>query len=383
MPGQTDYLPTTEEGPPLIIPSHHHHQNRHARAEMIDTNESMLMSPDGLVSSLHRIGHLYWHRPDTADCLVEVTRMGIAQHLSSSRHRSSASLPSFASSSRAASAPEGTHVRHSEQRLCAAAVRRESAPTSMSASTEDACCRHSRCSAHNQAQTPPTRIFRLHKDFLTSQSDLFRELLTSSRPLSPWCVTKGFDRIELKPRAEEDNGTTRIESLCIELPDPASFGALVEYLYMGDFGKLIEAIESGRVRWEGVMLNCRHLGISQATKTRLGAWWYHRQGHLSPSSHRRARSASHSNTSSQRCLSKQVGFASSPLASPRRSPSWPRLDVSAQQNSMDHPRANSVGSAAARQLLLGGRRRRALSSLALYSSTGSYASISHSVGHRE
>ncbi len=174
--------------------------------EMIATNEAMLMSREGLVSSLHRVGHLYWHRPDTADCLVEVTRMGASQHQSRSQYRSSASLPSFASSSRAASAAEGKHVRRPEERLCAAAVRRESAPTSMYASVEDARCRQRRCSLLNQAQTPLTRTFRLHQDFLTSQSDLFRELLTSqtpSRPLSPWCITKGFDRIELKPRTDE------------------------------------------------------------------------------------------------------------------------------------------------------------------------------------
>lgn len=355
---------------------------------MIASNEDMSMSHEGLVSSLHSVGHLYWHRPDTADCLVEVTRRGASQHQSRSQYRSSASILKLASSSRAATALEGEHVRHSEK---GAATRRESAPTSMCASPEDACRRQSRCCPFDRAQTPPTRTFRLHKDFLTSQSDLFSDLLSSQMapsPLSSWHLTKGFDGIELKPRADEGNGTIRRTR--IELPDPASFGALVEYLYMGDFGKLIEAMESGRVRWEGVMLNARYLGLSQAVKTRLGAWWYYRQGHSSPpqghlssSSHRRASTAPRSNTLSQRRSSKQAGFASSPLASPRRSSSWPRLEASADRNSMDQTRAKSVANAAVRQLLLGGRRRRALSSLALYSSTGSSASFSPSIRHRE
>ncbi len=150
---------------------------------------------------------------------------------------------------------------------------------------------------------------------------------------------------------------------------------------MGDSGKLIAAMESGRVRWEGVMLNARHLGLSHAIKTRLGACGTTVKAicrHLAILEPAQLLAATRSRkafkqTGELHVLSANIYSTLIILA---------RLDASADQISTDHPRAKGVGNAAVRQLLLGGRRRRALSSLALYSSTGSYASIS-SIRHRE
>ncbi|SPO25663.1 uncharacterized protein UTRI_03028 [Ustilago trichophora] len=345
----------------------------------------MSMTEEELTNSLHRVGRIYWHRPDTADCLVTVTRLcstqnerlcspqqqhqldrhqnpclcnrtnqivqrhrlstapltpllptfssntscastlsqngssapqshgqkppisttkpihpsnlgakdlcskssnlndgGVggssglilqsAKRTISSRHRSNGSLSSLSTVSEdltsSACEPKRTEAGNvaSSNRsslLVSGDIRRESAPSNMySART---CCHI------DDEQNQRSTTYRLHRDFLISQSQVFKALLQPDQGETASASLAATTSIK------QDTLTTSVE---IALPDPSSFAVLVEYFYMGEFDRLTSAMESGKVRWENVMLNASHLGLSTGLKRQLGGWWRGRKDGL-------------------------------------------------------------------------------------------------------
>ena len=394
-----------------------------------DLEDASTMTREELISRLHSVGHLYWRRPETADCLIKVVRLSASQHdgrsmnrqpqrhcrqcLCSSmghhnartdqphgvapapsellsapgsappaisrfsrkdtmdKYRSNQSylgLPSSIIDSKSKDDSSEDHLkrwpksaagsstepglgdqdskRHNStesstrpgsydghiyrasasmpllpvretpsprrnpmpQHVSIGDVRRDSAPPSMNGATAVAAAptrRCTRCDSHAGAPDQGAKTFRLHRDFLITQSDTFKKLLgdamkngyskagsasTSQQSEGEQAgLTDGSQQSSTtltgrqSPSAHRhgsDDDTSAVSQTCLELalPDPASFEALIEYFYIGDFGKLAAAMESGAMRWENVMLNAQHLGLSQGLKMRLGAWWRYRQG---------------------------------------------------------------------------------------------------------
>ncbi|SPO25550.1 uncharacterized protein UTRI_03028_B [Ustilago trichophora] len=197
------------------------------------------------------------------------------------RHRSRASISTLSTlgedPSPAASEPRRTDAETTasssiSRLLSSGDIRRESAPPNMYAAGT---C--TRCHSHaDDEQDQRVTTYRLHRDFLISQSQVFKQLLQPGRgdAASPeGTAVKGDPSIS----DDTNHPTTSIE---IALPDPSSFAVLIEFFYMGNFNKLTAAMESGKVRWENVMLNASHLGLSAGLKMQLGRWWRERQDRL-------------------------------------------------------------------------------------------------------
>lgn len=149
-------------------------------------------------------------------------------------------------------------------------TRRESAPSTLgggasSASADtQAQCRGCCASDATSRQEEWAKVYYVRKDVVASQSDLFRELVQAQQ------VGSG----EIGSRA------ARMIEVALTLPDATSFGVLLDYFESGDFGRISSAMESGEARWESVMLNARHLRVSEVLKMQLGAWWRHQQGRM-------------------------------------------------------------------------------------------------------
>ena len=168
------------------------------------------------------------------------------------------------------------------ENTCSPDPRRESAPSSMCGAATAAArtvfpgCAH--CCSHSHAQDRGGTMFLLHKDFLTTQSALFKELLQANNDPTDPSTRKPTDNVVNSNGNAVSVKKSRQTCITVALPDPGSFDVLVEYFYMGDFSKLAATLDSGIVRWENVMLNAQHLGLSSASKMQLGAWWRLRQG---------------------------------------------------------------------------------------------------------
>ncbi len=149
-------------------------------------------------------------------------------------------------------------------------TRRESAPSTLGGGASSAsadtqaqcwgCC----ASDATSRQEEWAKVYYVRKDVVASQSDLFRELVQAQQ------VESG----------EIGSRTARMIEVALTLPDATSFGVLLDYFESGDFGRISSAMESGEARWESVMLNARHLRVSEVLKMQLGAWWRHQQGRM-------------------------------------------------------------------------------------------------------
>ncbi|KAN0061723.1 hypothetical protein ACQY0O_005715 [Thecaphora frezii] len=175
-------------------------------------------------------------------------------------------------------------------------------------------------------------VFRLHRDYLVSQSTLLRSLLdgakssdgTATASSSPMPASDDVNRQKEPASAGESAAASAKSSVpssssdaaraateaalggeperrpslfCassgsearlvssvsgpatvyLPLPDPASFWAVVHYLYHGDFGVIARLMQEGRVRWEGIVVNADYLGLDRRLRAELGLWWSQRR----------------------------------------------------------------------------------------------------------
>lgn len=282
------------------------------------TTTSPPMKKEDLIASLHKIGRLYWYRPDTADCLVRVVKLSTCSHrhppqrieeADEERMGKSASMPALhyhsIKSMPASAGPSTIHFRDNgcprgifngescskrkkvdtkdsesertsgsrspvHQSLSPPTASRQHLPQHLSKSRRESAPATTTSSCPHCPAQRNGKLYRLHKDFLIHQSSVLSSLLSSSTmaPTSTLSSNSNLPAIELP------------------LPDPSVFSLFVEYFYMGDFSRLTSAMETGTVRWESVMLNARHLGLSEGLKTRLGGWWRLRQTRAGERQHR-------------------------------------------------------------------------------------------------
>ncbi|PWZ01924.1 hypothetical protein BCV70DRAFT_215352 [Testicularia cyperi] len=185
-----------------------------------------------------------------------------------------------------------------------ASARRESAPTlslSLSLSLgathdiKESSSTHPAAAATNSA--PGCLMFRLHREYLVSQSSFFRsafgEITTTATATATATVHGEARRVDNVEHAQVESGhaltlTTppapavaaggagggggghavgHPPTLHLPLGDIPSFVALLEYLYLGDFGTLASAMDSNLVRWENVILTTKLLGLDQTRRS--------------------------------------------------------------------------------------------------------------------
>ncbi|QRV73137.1 hypothetical protein RhiJN_01151 [Ceratobasidium sp. AG-Ba] len=189
-----------------------------------------------IIDRLRGMAPYYWHRPETTNCTIIVP---------------TESLRMFSRVPNGHTAVSGTSVN---------------GPPSIKDTR--------RSSAPNAGARQPIRV-RLHQDYLTAQSALFRNLFShsaithldpaqsGSRPLFT------FSSLRL-PRM---TGPAHNPTVLLPVPDHASFALLVHYLYFGDTRTIEQALRTGAVTWEGCVRNVEYLGLRDDIKRFLGRWW--------------------------------------------------------------------------------------------------------------
>ncbi|WVQ72677.1 hypothetical protein IAR50_002237 [Cryptococcus sp. DSM 104548] len=132
-----------------------------------------------------------------------------------------------------------------------------------------------------QSQNPldHSLVFPLHRDYITTQSSLFHTLLRQSaaqastptqRDLNGrlvWHapVHKGARVLPTRPGAPK--------AIQVPLPDPASFGVILHYLYWHDAEHFNHCLTKGTVTWQGIIRNIEYLGLDPEIKHLAGKWW--------------------------------------------------------------------------------------------------------------
>jgi len=189
-----------------------------------------------IIDRLRSMASYYWHRPETTNCTIVVPTESL---------RMFSRVANGHTSVAGTSANGPPNIRDS---------RRSSAPTAGS--------------------RQPIRV-RLHQDYLTAQSALFRNLFShsaithldpaqsGSRPLFTFSSLR-------HPRM---TGPAHNPTVLLPVPDHASFALLVHYLYFGDTRTIDHALRTGAVTWEGCVRNVEYLGLRDEIKRFLGRWW--------------------------------------------------------------------------------------------------------------
>ncbi|CEH17157.1 hypothetical protein CBOM_03223 [Ceraceosorus bombacis] len=131
------------------------------------------------------------------------------------------------------------------------------------------------------ARTPAHRrlTYRVHSDYLTTQSTLFRDVLAELKQ-SP-ADADGRPTIDStspllgapQARLIRPAAPNLLPAVVLPLPDPSAFSAILHYLYFGDFTALASAMDSRLVKWEGIVANAEALGCGASFKRHLGRYW--------------------------------------------------------------------------------------------------------------
>ncbi|WVQ79763.1 hypothetical protein IAT38_001863 [Cryptococcus sp. DSM 104549] len=122
-------------------------------------------------------------------------------------------------------------------------------------------------------------VFPLHRDYLTTQSTLFRALFSSpsAHMATPTPRDKNgrllwqspvYRGARLLPTKAE-----RAKAVYVPLPDPASFGVILHWLYWHDANHFNHCLSKGLVTWQGVIRNIEYLGLDHEIKYLAGKWW--------------------------------------------------------------------------------------------------------------
>lgn len=119
----------------------------------------------------------------------------------------------------------------------------------------------------------------MHQFYLTAQSSLLRALFSGSSAIglvapqarSVPSSSTGHYSLGSGGRRDSTPSLARIPrllpssahhpTLYLPLPDPTSFPHIVHYLYFGSPAFIEEALELGRIRWDGVVRNVEYLGL--------------------------------------------------------------------------------------------------------------------------
>ncbi|KAH8827337.1 hypothetical protein DL96DRAFT_1245557 [Flagelloscypha sp. PMI_526] len=227
-----------------------------------------------IISQLRSLAVHYWNKPASADCTL-VIPVPHAKRTPSTTPTGSPSLlppnptPSFALPTQIDPSGMG---------------RRESAPATPTATP-----------------TLPRLVLKAHMDYLTAHSTLLRGVFCGASPLdlvlsnqttttivrdgpTPSRIPVPASRL---PRLLPSSPQHPI--LYLPVPDPSSIQSLFHWMYFGTTDGLQEALEEGKVQWEGVARNVEYLGLPTEMKVFLGRYyktWIHTGGGSSSSGSR-------------------------------------------------------------------------------------------------
>jgi hypothetical protein len=121
--------------------------------------------------------------------------------------------------------------------------------------------------------------FRVHVDFLL-QCGLAARLFSNSNIEWLSLTAKLFLKAQQQQRIAR-KGEEKVQILSISptiviflpLPDPSSFSYLLHYLYHGSIEVLINGMDTGALKWQGVIANTDFLDLDVRIKQQLGKWW--------------------------------------------------------------------------------------------------------------
>ncbi|KDQ61136.1 hypothetical protein JAAARDRAFT_32140 [Jaapia argillacea MUCL 33604] len=135
----------------------------------------------------------------------------------------------------------------------------------------------------------PRITMKLHVDYLSAQSTLLRalfsgtnpiDLINSRRPLTPSRFESSSPKpqpnspspmqIRHLPRLLASSPTHPV--IYLPVPDPSSIQLLVHWMYFGHTHFIEDSLNTGSVRWEGILRNAEYLGLDSDIKSFLWRW---------------------------------------------------------------------------------------------------------------
>ncbi|WVR09298.1 hypothetical protein IAU60_006363 [Kwoniella sp. DSM 27419] len=149
--------------------------------------------------------------------------------------------------------------------------------TTIAHGTRDASGR--RGSLPGDSQLEQCLVFPLHRDYLTTQSALFRTLLNCSAAQLPEPVPRDdsgrlvFQSPIVRGAKVLPTKAERPKALYVPLPDPASFAVILHWLYWHDADHFNHCLSKGMVTWQGVIRNIEYLSLDNEIKLLAGRWW--------------------------------------------------------------------------------------------------------------
>ncbi|WWD02017.1 hypothetical protein V865_000055 [Kwoniella europaea PYCC6329] len=165
-------------------------------------------------------------------------------------------------------------------------------------------------------------VFPLHKDYLTTQSVLFRKLLNCQAahlPNPPPRDSEGrliFQSPVIRGAKVLPTKSDRPKALYVPLPDPASLGVILHWLYWHDADHFNHCLSKGLVTWQGVIRNIEYLSLDNEIKLLAGKWWKRWVKPTEPTERRKAPSVVPSLSSKGK--GKRRAFSTSAAAAAKR-----------------------------------------------------------------
>ncbi|KAK4690041.1 hypothetical protein P7C73_g42, partial [Tremellales sp. Uapishka_1] len=218
--------------------------------------------PQGFViKSLNNLAKYFWEKPESSDCTIIIPISRI-------------SPPASAKTPGTADSTHSNQPQHSfwpPTPTIAPLAGAQNGGRNVVSSHRDSLGRRGSAPGPTEVRV---LTFPLHRDYLITQSTLFRSLLSStashldlpvSQSIPPSPTVKG-SRVLPSPEGSPT-------SIFLPIPDPASFGVLVHWLYWGEAAALESALSRGLVTWQGVVKNVDYLGLDDGIKRVIGKWW--------------------------------------------------------------------------------------------------------------
>ena len=233
-----------------------------------------------IVKALNARAGSYWFHPETADCLLRESFVFEAECPCAMLTRTDIPLPRTTAVAATPLTANSVHSNQPQHSYWPPTPPPGSTMPHPGVSTPRQLL--SRRGSLPDANNSPVLVFPLHREYLVTQSTLLRTLLTTSPHLDLAALATSSPPLpEQSPSPSRTVRGARIlptrsgatVAIHVPLPDPASFGVLLHWLYWGDDGALESALNRGLVTWQGVVKNIDYLSLDDSVKRVLGKWW--------------------------------------------------------------------------------------------------------------
>ncbi|KZT09759.1 uncharacterized protein LAESUDRAFT_646490 [Laetiporus sulphureus 93-53] len=193
-----------------------------------------------VIDQLRRFAPHYWSKPETSDCTI-VVPLGTGSSVGASPNVES---------------------------------------TTMSPPSDGAFLSFGQQAEESPLRPAPCMVMQLHMDYLCAHSTLLRGLLSGASPFDLLASSSHSFASAQVPMSGNalpcpsilPSPPTR-PSIYLPIPDPASFRMLVHYIYFGSTEFIEDALDEGKLSWEGLARNAEYLGMGSEIKVFLGHWY--------------------------------------------------------------------------------------------------------------